>query len=324
MEPTDLDPFTAHGGRVEAARAMFGGEGWIDLSTGIAPWGWLLGAVAYDRLPEPDALQGLEEAARAAFGVPGGREVVAVPGTDLALRLLAELIPARRVAVVRPGYAGHAAAWSGTVAVPADGIGRVDADLVVLANPNNPDGHLLDRAALLGIASRATLVVDEAFADADPRESVADVDDGQLIVLRSFGKFYGLPGLRLGFVIASRAIAASLRAMLGDWPISTPAIAIGTAAYADRRWQDVQRRRIAEACVWLDAALAGFSIIGGTSLFRLVEVPDAHALFRHLASRAILARPFADRQDRLRLGLPRDKAAADRLALALALEEYQA
>lgn len=317
MEPTGLAPFAAHGGRVDAARAMFGGGDWIDLSTGIAPWGYRVGEAVFDRLPEPDALAALEAAARAAFGVPAGREVVAVPGTDLALRLLAELIPARRVAVVRPGYAGHAAAWPGTAAVSADQIGSVEADLIVLANPNNPDGRLLDRAALLHIAARTTLIVDEAFADADPRESVADAEGDGLIVLRSFGKFYGLPGLRLGFVIASRGIAAALRAMLGDWPVSTPAIAIGTAAYADRGWQKAQRRRIAEANDRLDAARSGFPIVGGTSLFRLIEVPDADALFRHLASRAILARPFADRQDRLRLGLPRDATAADRLAEAL-------
>lgn len=316
MVPADLAPFTGHGGRIEAARALFGGGEWIDLSTGIAPWGYRVGQAAFDRLPEPDALHGLERAARATFGVPAGREVVAVPGTDLALRLLAELIPARRVAVMRPGYAGHAAAWSGTVGISSDKIGSVHADLIVLANPNNPDGRLFDRDTLLGIASHTTLIVDEAFADADPRESVADAEAEQLIVLRSFGKFYGLPGLRLGFVIASRGIAAALRAMLGDWPVSTPAIAIGTAAYADRDWQEAQRRRIAEAKDRLDAILSGLPIVGGTTLFRLIEVADAHALFRHLASRAILARPFADRQDRLRIGLPRDAAATDRLAHA--------
>ena len=274
-----------------------------------------------DRLPEPGALAALEQAARAAFGVPAGREVVAVPGTDLAMRLLARLIPARRVAVVRPGYAGHAAAWPGMAGVSAGEARTVAADLIVLANPNNPDGHWFDRAALLAMAERAMLIVDEAFADAEPQASVADIESERLIVLRSFGKFYGLPGLRLGFVIAPHGVATDLRALLGDWPVSTAAIAIGTAAYADRSWQAAQRRRIAEAGAQLDAALGRIPVIGGTSLFRLVEVADAHRLFRHLASRAILARPFADRQDRLRLGLPRDAAAAARLAAAI--EEYR-
>jgi len=208
-------------------------------------------------------------------------------------------------------------AWPAMVSVFAKDIGQVEADLIVLANPNNPDGHRLDRAALLAMAERATLVVDEAFADVDPLESIVDAGSDRLVVLRSFGKFYGLPGLRLGFVIAPDAVAAELRALLGDWPVSTAAIAIGTAAYADRGWQAAQRRRIAEANARLDGALGRLPIVGGTSLFRLVEVADAHGLFRHLAARAILARPFADRQDRLRLGLPPDAVAAGRLADAI-------
>jgi cobalamin biosynthetic protein CobC len=322
VTPTDLDPFTAHGGRIGAARAMFGGETWIDLSTGIAPWAYPAAGCALDRLPEPDALHRLEAAARAAFGVPAGRAVVAVPGSDLAMRLLALLLPARCAALVRPGYAGHVAAWPGATSIEADDVQAAQADLVVLANPNNPDGRVIDRDTLSALAQRALLVVDEAFADADPRASLADAQDDALVLLRSFGKFYGLPGLRLGFVVASDAVAAGLRALLGDWPISAPALAIGTAAYADRGWQAAQRKRIAQAGDRLDMALSGFAIAGATSLFRLVAVTDAHRLFRHLAAHAILARPFADRQDRLRLGLPRDAAAADRLAHAL--KEYHA
>ena len=322
MTQTALDLFTAHGGRIEAARAMFGGGDWIDLSTGIAPWAYPVGEVAFDRLPEPGALLGLEQAAKAVFGVPAAREVVAVPGTDLALRLLAELIPTRRVAVVQPGYAGHMAAWPGAIGVSIDGVRHVEADLIVVANPNNPDGHTFERKMLLAVAKRTMLIVDEAFADADPREGVTDANDECLIVLRSFGKFYGLPGLRLGFVIASRVVAAGLRAMLGDWPVSTAAISVGTAACADDGWQAEQRRRIGTAGGLLDTVLDDFTIVGGTGLFRFIATPDAYRLFRHLASHAILARPFADRQDHLRLGLPRDAAAADRLAAAL--KEYQA
>jgi cobalamin biosynthetic protein CobC len=321
MAQPDLAPFTVHGGRMEAARSLFGGADWIDLSTGIAPWAYPAGDPGFERLPEPAALVALEQAARDTFGVPAHRELVAVPGTDLALRLLAELIPARRVAVVRPGYAGHMAAWPGASVVAADAIGAAAAELVVLANPNNPDGHRFDRATLLGLAERAMLVVDEAFADADPRTSVVNATDDGLIVLRSFGKFYGLPGLRLGFVIASRAVAAGLRALLGDWPVSTAAIAIGTAAYRDRAWQMAQTQGIADAGEWLDAALSGFVVAGGTNLFRLIETADAHRLFRHLASRAILTRPFVDQPDRLRIGLPRDAAEAARLTHAL--EEYR-
>ncbi|RZL58665.1 MAG: aminotransferase, partial [Sphingomonas sp.] len=92
--------FCAHGGRVAEARAAFGGADWIDLSTGIAPWSWPVETlVGLDRLPEPTEIVALEAAAARAFGVAEPAQVVAVPGTDLAMRLLAPLIGARAPAV---------------------------------------------------------------------------------------------------------------------------------------------------------------------------------------------------------------------------------
>lgn len=312
----DLAPFTEHGGRLGAARAAFGDGDWIDLSTGIAPWPYPAPPAAIDRLPEPGALAALEAAARAAFGAPPARAVVAVPGTDLALRLLGQLLPARAPARLAPGYAGHARAWP--AAVPWTG--GEQADLIVLANPNNPDGRRFDRAALLELARGRTLVVDEAYADAAPAESLADAEGDGLVVLRSFGKFHGLPGLRLGFVIAAPALAARLRALLGDWPIATPAIEAGIAAYRDPAWAAAQRAQIADMGAALDRLLAemGVAVVGATPFFRLIAPPDARALFQSLARRAILTRPFAD-TPHLRIGLPAD--AAQRARLAAALEE---
>jgi cobalamin biosynthesis protein CobC len=310
----DLAAFTTHGGRVSAARARFGGTDWVDLSTGIAPWPYPAVADEAHRLPEPSEMADLEQAAGAAFGVLAGRELVAVPGTDLALRLLAILLSAERPAVLVPGYGGHRAAWPG--ALPWAG---GDHDLLVLANPNNPDGRLLSRGNLLALAERLTLVVDEAYADAEPRHSVADAESERLVVLRSFGKFFGLPGLRLGFVIAAPALAQRLRALLGDWPVAQPALATGRVAYRDTAWQAMQRERVAVNGAWLDMLLdaAGLQTIGRTPFFRLIATADAHGLFRHLAGHAILTRPFTDMPDRLRIGLPADAAAGDRLAAAL-------
>ena len=153
--------FCAHGGRVAAARAAFGGADWIDLSTGIAPWTWPVDTLAgLDRLPEPAEIAALEAAAARAFGVADPAQVVAVPGTDLAMRLLAPLIGARAPAVRHPGYAGHRAAWPEAELV-AEGPG--DHDLFVLASPANPDGRLADPVDLL--AAPMTLVLDEAYAD---------------------------------------------------------------------------------------------------------------------------------------------------------------
>ncbi|MFS0774034.1 aminotransferase class I/II-fold pyridoxal phosphate-dependent enzyme [Sphingomonas sp. 1P08PE] len=310
-----LATFCAHGGRVAAARAAFGGEDWIDLSTGIAPWGWPVDdlPLGLDHLPEPDAIAALEAAAAGAFGVDDPAGVVAVPGTDLAMRLLATMLPADRAVVLQPGYAGHRAAWPD--AQPVAALPAPDADLFVLASPANPDGRVTDRATLRRLAGRMTVVVDEAYADPDP--GLCPHASDRLIVLRSFGKFYGLPGLRLGFVVAGPDVARRLRTLIGDWPVSGPAVAIGMLAYADANWRRAQQARIAEMGGMLDDVLtaAGIGIVGAAPLFRLVACRSD--LFETLARHAILTRPFADRPDRLRIGLPRGSAAIIRLATAL-------
>ena len=109
-----------------------------------------------------------------------------------------------------------------------------------------------------------------------------------------------------------------MRHLLGDWPVSMPAIAIGTAAYSDPAWREAQVERIETVGTLLDFALSRFEAVGTAPLFRLVATRDAHALFRHLCNHAILTRPFADRSDRLRIGLPADGAALSRLTTALA------
>ena len=323
-----VDPFRQHGGRIDAARAAFpdAPADWIDLSTGISPWGWpaTLDPATLATLPSPAELAALEAAAAAAFGVPDPAHVVAVPGTDLALRLLGSLFGGSDVAVVRPGYSGHVSCWPAAPAtivadaLPAAADGH---DIVLLANPNNPDGRVIDRAALRRTAALLAtrggwLIVDEAFADAADT-SLAAAPPPNAILLRSFGKFYGLPGIRLGFVIAPPAIVAQIRRRIGDWPLSGPAIAIGTAAYRDTGWASAQRLRLATAAERLDLLLvtARLPVHGGTALFRLTGGGDA--LFRHLAAHAILTRPFAEDMGRVRIGLPATEAHWHRLAAAL-------
>ena len=319
-----LATFHAHGGRVAEARALFGGSDWIDLSTGIAPWAWPTGKLPliFDRLPEPGETRVLEAAAARAFGAPSADHVVAVPGTDLAMRLLARILAARSPGIQHPAYAGHLAAWPGAQAVTApDDPAITTCDLLALASPANPDGRVCGPTALATLAQRIRVVVDEAYADPD-RGACAMASD-RLVVLRSFGKFYGLPGLRLGFVIAGPHVTVALRALLGDWPVSLPATAIGTAAYRDTAWRCAQLARIREAGESLDRlfADAGLPLIGRAPLFRLIRCDDAAGLFVALAERAILTRPFTEHPDHLRIGLPGNAAALGRLAAAL--EEFQ-
>ena len=318
------DPWTWHGGGLEAAKHRFGGADWIDLSTGINPHPWPGAAtMAFDwqRLPDTQDLARLEAVAAGHFGVDA-RHLCAVPGTEIGLRMVGALIggPAQHIA---PGYRTHGEMIAGSTAVISPDAGD-PAGHLILANPNNPDGRALGADALQDLLERRTgwLLVDEAFADADPASRIAAaVGDGRrLVVFRSFGKFFGLAGVRLGFVLAPQAIVAALRERLGAWPLSAAAIAVGTAAYADAGWIAAARQRLREEVAALDAMLVrrGHRPEGTCPLFRLIEVENAHALFDHLARRAILTRPFADQPHWLRLGLPADTGAAERLDAALA------
>ena len=318
-----------HGGDLAAATARFGAprDGWVDLSTGINPCPYpvsvdVLASLA--RLPEPAALARLEDVAAAAYGAPPGVVAVAAPGTQALIQWLPRLFSSSRVAIVSPTYGEHAPAWRAAghavEAVPCLSDAG-SADVVVLTRPNNPDGRIADIEALdrLGrsLAERGgLLVVDEAFADVTEDTTTAAPDR---LVLRSFGKFYGLPGLRLGFALCGAELAARLRAALGPWPVSAPAIGIGIAALSDRAWQAETRRRLDADAARLDGILegAGLAVIGGTTLFRLAAGECASALFERLGRAGIYVRCFPESPDRLRFGLPGDAAAWARLERAL-------
>jgi cobalamin biosynthetic protein CobC len=326
-----LAAFAYHGGNLSAARRLFpdAPQPWIDLSTGVNPHPYPLPEIdpqAWTRLPDSAALARLEAAAANRYRVRA--EVVAGPGSQAIVQMLARLLPARRVGVFGATYPGHARAWS----VAGTEVSRIEAweelesfDISVVVNPNNPDGRIAPRAALQDLARKIAprfLIVDEAFADFDGADqSLAPVlPERGAIVLRSFGKAFGLPGLRLGFAILSPDLASPLRAALGPWAVSGPAIEVGLKALPDRAWLDSTRARLAEEAARLDRLLisSGWRVIGGTKLFRLAANADAPARFLALLRGGVLARPFADAPDRLRFGLPPDDKAWERLAVALA------
>lgn len=313
------DPLRFHGGRLAAAAARFDSapQPWIDLSTGISPWAYPvqeLGQAAWSRLPEPEELERLEAAAAGAFGVDNPAEIVAVPGSDMAIRLLGTLLAGERSAMLTPIYSGHIAAWPDAAEIGLEA--AAEYDLIILANPNNPDGRIVQPKHLRALQGQ--VIVDEAFADVAPVVSLLP-ERGNAIVLRSFGKFYGLAGVRLGFVIADIAVAERLRMMLGDWPVSGIAVAAGLAAYQDQQWQDNQRHRLQRAADRLDKLLEiyGLDIIGGTSLFRLASHDKARELFVILGQSGILVRPFSDIATQLRFGLPAGEGEWTRLEDAL-------
>ena len=335
-----------HGGRLCVARALYphAPEPWVDLSTGINPEAYPAppaSAAARGRLPTLEEIRALETAAGNAFGfsdadpVAAGDRIAAAAGSEAVLRLMPYALCAEAAVVVGPTYSSHATAWrhARDTDVSLDVAVRFAESMparsvVTLVNPNNPDGAVMRREELLQLHDIITsrdgyLVVDEAFADVEPGCSVAAVAGStrypRLVVLRSFGKFYGLAGVRLGFVIAAPTIITRLRELLGDWPVSADAIAAGLAAYADDAWADRTRERLAQTAHRLDDLLIsnGLEIIGGTSLFRLACCNDAPARFEQLLRAGILARPFDRDPTLLRFGLPPDASAWQRLAEAL-------
>lgn len=293
-----------HGGdlsRLPAAEAAC----WLDLSTGINPRPYpaadLAGSLA--RLPQQRDLDALLAAARRAYCVPEGATIVAAPGTQAIIQWLPHIVRPERVTVIGPTYAEHAHRWSkfAPVAV-ADAL--PDTGFAVVVNPNNPDGRRFAPDDLRAAAQRVTLVVDEAFGDLAPQETVAGAPG--TIVLKSFGKFYGLAGVRLGFAIAEPAVAAALADALGPWAVSGPALSLGRAALADEAWAETTRATLARERAALDDALAqaGLTVVGGTDLFRLVSTPDAAALSATLAAHQIAVRRFPERADWVRIGAP--------------------
>ena len=325
-----------HGGDLSEAMAHHGGtpSDWLDLSTGINPHPYPLPSslpnAAWRRLPAREDIDALLAAARGAYRVPEGAGLVAAPGTQALIGWLPVLAPPGAVAVVAPTYEEHAAAWrragAAVSAVASPGDLPADARHLVVVNPNNPDGRVAGpgalRASAEAVAGRGGwLVLDESFADVAPEVTgTALCARWPVVVLRSFGKFYGLAGLRLGFAIAEPALAGRIGAALGPWAVSGPALHVGRAALADRPWAAAMRARLRAEAAALDSVLAtaGLEVTGGTILYRLARHPRAAALHEELARALIWVRRFPERPDLLRFGLPPDPAALSRLAEALA------
>jgi cobalamin biosynthetic protein CobC len=325
-----------HGGDLTEAMARYGGtpQMWLDLSTGVNPWPWpipadLPGAV-WQRLPSRADEEALIAAARDAYSIPAGAEVVAAPGTQSLIQWLPQLASGGPVAVVEPTYNEHAPAWrmAGHEVIAVASLDELPEGVrhAVVVNPNNPDGRVTSRATLGRVAALLQerggwLVVDEAFADVQPEISSIELcADLPVVVLRSFGKFYGLAGLRLGFAVASPDIAERISPALGPWPCSGPALAIGAAALRDHEWADRTRDALRHQARETDAVLAaaGFRVVGGTDLFRLAQRTDANKVHASLAAQHIWCRRFEWAADLLRFGLPSHTSDLDRLARAFA------
>lgn len=320
-----------HGGGLAAAALQYGGriEDWLDLSTGINPCPPVLPDIpmrAWHRLPDQEREMAAREAARVHYRA-GARLPLPVPGTQAVIQLLPRLLDCGdRVAVLSPTYGEYMRAFSlAGLAVDSvadlNGIGP-EHRLVVVVNPNNPDGRLFTsdrlRSLALELASRGgLLVVDEAFGDMQPDQSLSDETRDNVIVFRSFGKFFGLAGIRLGFVIAADRVTAQFSEWLGPWAVSGPALVLAEQLMTSETG-DIRASILARAQGLANVlAEAGLLVRGGTPLFRLVEDAEAEALHHHLCCHRILTRKFDYRADWLRFGLAPDTDGDARLLDAL-------
>lgn len=311
----------AHG--AEASRAL-GGEpagGFLDFSANINPLGppegalyaaqrALIGEVA----AYPDGRY--PELCAALAGYLGVSEETVLPtngGAEalfLAARVAAEGRRGERALVLDPTFSEYAAAARAagfesesrvarrredgfrldpSVLDDLDGVG-----VVFLCNPNNPTGDLTPRGEVLSLLERtrsagATLVVDEAFADFAPGEGVADMVDEHLYVARSFTKFFAVPGLRLGCLVARDP--DRVRPFQPSWSVNVAAAAAGIAAagdedYAAKTLAEVALRR--EDLVSALRPLPGLEVYEGAANFLVVRGPED--LPERLARRGVLVR----------------------------------
>lgn len=320
-----------HGGRLRLAATRYDIPlaDWLDLSTGINPNGWPVPALplsAWARLPEEE--DGLEAAARDYYGTAC---VLPVAGSQAAIQTLPSLRASCRVGVIHPGYAEHAHAWQRaghtvtSVPIPDINSAVAQSEVIVLIHPSNPTGARFTREQLLHwheeLAARGGwLIVDEAFMDATPEQSLTPFCPRPgLIVLRSLGKFFGLAGARVGFVCTEPLLLNRLKTTLGPWPVATPSRRVATQALGDRDWQETTHRRIIRNGGRLAGLLTqhGLTPSGGCALFQWTLTPRAVELHDKLARLGILTRLFEEPAS-LRFGLPGTETDWMRLDVALA------
>lgn len=324
-----------HGGKLTAASQQFGIplSDWIDLSTGIAPWPYPIPAIpaeVWQRLPEED--DGLLEAAQQYYGAS---HLMPLNGSQAAILVLPRVFSPRKVAVLTPTYSEYAPAWHAAghevSHYSADDILNSVADIILLANPNNPDGKRFTQQDLLAASERLWidrrwLIIDEAFADVDDEQTLVHLagtpDAPNLIVLRSMGKFFGLAGARVGFCAARPDMLARLARQLGPWSLANPARFVAKVGLGDTAWQINQRAYLRQASTRLAELLGCYGLAPGGSTVLFQYVPchkgagQAATFYDHFAQRGILVRRFTQ-PAALRFGLPDTEAAWARLEAAL-------
>ncbi|MGB7286770.1 MAG: threonine-phosphate decarboxylase CobD [Salaquimonas sp.] len=323
-----------HGGRLDLAIASHGGDrqSWLDLSTGINPNAYPIGDItpdAWQRLPGGDAEALLMEAARSYYNVPKGFGIIAANGTQALIEIVPRLMNCQNIAVLSPTYAEHEHAWkkAGRHVECVVGFEQMSflANALVVVNPNNPTAKLYSPEQLLEFSAEMAkrhgyLIVDEAFCDPFPQNSIVPHMTRNMLIYRSFGKFFGLAGLRLGFLIASHEFIHKAENLIGPWSVSGPALEIGRRALMDQKWIEAATNQLHDLSAAQSEMLVqcGLTVECVNPLFIYTKHDSSQVLFDRLLEKQILVRKFPEMRDRLRFGLCKDQKEIERLRVALA------
>lgn len=280
LKPVALNPVALnsmalkpiHGGALYRASKEFAiaPEHWIDLSTGISPEAWPVPAPPMEAWRSlPDTEDGLIAGAADYYGCRVS-EILPTSGSQFAIEQIPQLVDIGAVAVPVWGYAehsyrwqlaGHQLYWYSSYQELAHLVETKTVANALVINPNNPSTELFTLAELQHLmavlaVNNGKLVVDEAFMDSCEEHSLCTIladrpCPPELIILRSVGKFFGLAGIRLGFVIASDVFIQRLEPQLSPWAVNHIARWVGQQALADRDWQRRQRQRLVQhSAVW--------------------------------------------------------------------------
>ena len=307
-----------HGGDIDNAIKKYGGnkDNWIDLSTGINPHYYpykLINIRELQNLPCKNDIDNLNKLAKKYFQTTAC--VRAVSGAQGGINILPFLFPNKTVSILSPTYNEYQNVFSNSLKkiINVKNLSELKkSQIAIICNPNNPDGKLYSNEDLLKISKNVEyLIIDESFMDQYPRKSLSHKLDDQtnILILRSFGKFFGLAGIRLGFLISNKEIDKKIQFLVGTWPISNVAINVASKALIDDVWIMNTISFLKEGSYFLDclASEISWKVVGGTNLYRLYETPNADDAQYKLANFKIWSRRFTYSKKWIRLGIPKKK-----------------
>ena len=309
-----------HGGHLISAAEHYNIplEQWVDLSTGINPNGWPIPKIPlqyWQRLPE--ANDGLVLAAKTYYQC---HSILPIAGSQAAIQALPLLRKKSIIGILPLAYEEHGYSWekAGHTVIKLTNE-QIDSqldtlDVLIIINPNNPTAQQFDKETLLSwqqqLAKRGGwLIIDEAFIDTTPSKTLSNhPPTNGLIILRSIGKFFGLAGIRCGFILGTPQLLSQLNEILGPWAVSNPSRYIATRALLDTQWQQKTRQSLKQQSTRLAKILIknGLTPNGKTDLFLWVKMPEAENIHQNLAKQGVLTRLFKQPPS-LRFGLPKDE-----------------